>query len=631
MLNPLGTELKRSKYRLLGLVGQGQFGRVFCAVHRQTGHLVALKDLESRRFPTHKFLRELRFLLSLQHVNIVTCYALEHTRTGRYLVMDYCEGGTLRSLIEEGRLNLCQSLKLVLNILAGLEHAHQRGIVHCDVKPENILLTIQPTGWIARISDFGIARLVQEATVYEGVGNTGSPAYMAPERFYGQYSCRSDLYSVGILLFELLAGYRPFTGTPIELMTAHLNRPVKLPDCIDEVWHPILITALQKLPARRYRSATEMLAALQQASVAAGCDRPNLPSNSVPLFQTVAFPSTPHLALPQATLSERVSFLTVATADWGIRLNGNHQADGQRLYEVQGKQLRIHHYQPNDSWEQVQQVLTFSAPIQELLLHRRGCLAITTNSVCNFLWQDASHLKLETRFVINLEQKAGFAVDPLGRWLAIATPDHLGVTSLRFLRLTKSPISLASKPASLDRNLSDQSLLCLIALDSRHIAVVSRSDSGELARQPERCPLRQTLFEIVTRRGDRLGTLLTNLQIGQVYTTPIPYRLIATDAYNAQTLTLIDLKPFRVTRFATVNIVPSWMVMTEWGYVLMDQQGQIVLIDTYGQTVGHIDGPAHPTAIAALDARTLLIATWDGQQGHLYPLDLLKAGVELVL
>ena len=96
--DPLASQpLKRSKYRLLGLVGQGQFGRVFCASHRKTGRLVALKELDHQRFPTHKFLRELRFLLSLQHANIVTCHALEHTRRGRYLVMDYCEGGMLRS------------------------------------------------------------------------------------------------------------------------------------------------------------------------------------------------------------------------------------------------------------------------------------------------------------------------------------------------------------------------------------------------------------------------------------------------------------------------------------------------------------------------------------------------------
>jgi serine/threonine-protein kinase len=263
----LGSELRHSKYRLLGLVGQGQFGRVFCAVHRPTGKLVALKSLERERFPTHKFLRELRILLSLQHPNIVTCQALEQTATGRYLVMDYCEGGTLRSLmLDDVRLSLPQSLKLVADILLGLAHAHDRGIVHCDIKPENILLNVTPTGWNARISDFGIARISQEFN-HQDFGNTGSPAYMAPERFYGQYSVTSDLYSVGILLFELLVGHRPFSGTPTELMSAHLNCPVQIPDHVSPVWHPLLTKALQKLSARRFQSAGEMLSALRIAAL----------------------------------------------------------------------------------------------------------------------------------------------------------------------------------------------------------------------------------------------------------------------------------------------------------------------------------------------------------------------------
>ena len=314
MLYPARTELRRSKYRLLGLVGQGQFGQVFCALHRPTGQLVALKNLEQDRFPTHKFLRELRFLLSLQHPNIVTCRALEHTATGRYLVMDYCEGGTLRGLmVEESRLSLPYAAKLIEDMLAGLDHAHSRGIVHCDIKPENILVQLDPAGWMARISDFGIARLRQDSQIWDGA--TGSPAYMAPERFYGQYSAASDLYSVGILLFELITGYRPFSGTPAELMSAHLNQPLQLPENLPLIWQPVIAKALQKLPGRRFRSAAEMLEAVRLARVA---DSPTTQAPP-PLFSTVLAP--PHcrfeptrqqplqrqihrLATPQANLTQ---------------------------------------------------------------------------------------------------------------------------------------------------------------------------------------------------------------------------------------------------------------------------------------------------------------------------------------
>ncbi len=224
----------QSKYQILHLIGQGQFGRVFCAVHRQTGELVALKELDRQRFATRLFLRELGFLVTLQHPNLVSCRGLEYSPTGRYLVMDYCRGGTLRELMEsEPKLDSLQSLKLITDILLGLEYAHDRGIVHCDLKPENILLEPQEKGWTARISDFGIARLNEEVNAVKiRIGDTGSPAYMAPERFYGRYSYASDLYAIGIILFELLVGERPFSGIFRELRNAHLNQAVSIPETV---------------------------------------------------------------------------------------------------------------------------------------------------------------------------------------------------------------------------------------------------------------------------------------------------------------------------------------------------------------------------------------------------------------
>ncbi|MGI0490496.1 serine/threonine-protein kinase [Alkalinema pantanalense CENA528] len=259
----MATQKKSSKYRLLGLIGRGQFGRVHCAIHRSTGQLVALKELDPVRFPTHQFLRELRFLLTLHHPNIVTCWACEHSPTGRYLVMDYCEGGTLRNLLDAyGSLPITLALSIVEDILAGLAHAHACGIIHCDIKPENILLHLHDQGWTARLSDFGIARLSQELTPHSGF--TGSPAYMAPERFYGQQSMTADTYAVGVLLYEMLVGDRPFTGTPGALMAAHFSQAVCFPGNIPEALQRFLRKALAKLQAQRFQSAGEMLVALQQ-------------------------------------------------------------------------------------------------------------------------------------------------------------------------------------------------------------------------------------------------------------------------------------------------------------------------------------------------------------------------------
>ena len=261
-------EIFHSKYQILHLLGQGQFGRVFCAVNRQTGELVALKELDRQRFPTRLFLRELGFLTTLQHPNIVSCRGLEYSPTGRYLMMDYCREGTLREFIEsEEKSNLLQSLKLITDILSGLEYAHERDIVHCDLKPENILLETQDKGLTARISDFGIARLSKEVNSAKiSGGDTGSPAYMAPERFYGHYSYASDIYAVGVILFELLVGERPFSGIFRDLRNAHLNQTITIPDTVPFVLRSTISKALQKLPQRRFESASEMLKSIQIAT-----------------------------------------------------------------------------------------------------------------------------------------------------------------------------------------------------------------------------------------------------------------------------------------------------------------------------------------------------------------------------
>ncbi len=258
------TKSIHDSYQVLGLAGQGQYGRVFCARPRRGGELVALKELPAERFPTPNLLRELRYLLTLNHPNITRCYALEHAREGRYLVLEYCEGGTLRELIDQVERGLWLPVKQVLSfvdqILAGLDHAHRQGVIHCDVKPENILLKPTPQGWQLKLTDFGIARHPQPAP--GEITATGSPAYMAPERFYGQFGPASDLYAVGIILVELLTGRRPFSGSPSQLMHAHLNQPFVCPEGIPAPLQELLEITLRKLPLRRFRTAAQMRSAL---------------------------------------------------------------------------------------------------------------------------------------------------------------------------------------------------------------------------------------------------------------------------------------------------------------------------------------------------------------------------------
>ena len=139
------------------------------------------------------------------------------------------------------------------------------------------------TGWIARISDFGLAKIIHEFSSENAIGMcTGSPAYMAPERFYGKYSPASDLYAVGVMVFELAVGYRPFSGLPGELMSAHINQPVDIPNKVSYLLRSVISTAMQKLPARRFSSATEMLKSVQLATEVEKLTMGNVPPLSIP-------------------------------------------------------------------------------------------------------------------------------------------------------------------------------------------------------------------------------------------------------------------------------------------------------------------------------------------------------------
>ncbi len=656
-----------SNYRLLGLVGQGQFGRVFCAIHRKSGQMVALKELKHDRFPTHKFLRELRFLLSLQHPNIVTCRALEHTANGRYLVMDYCESGTLRNLVmEEARLHPAHSLKLVMDILLGLEHAHSRGIVHCDIKPENILLQIQPVGWLGRISDFGIAQLSQDLN--QDFNTTGSPAYMAPERFYGQYSPASDLYAVGIILFELLVGERPFSGTPADLMSAHLNQPVQIPAFVPEAIQGVIRRALQKLTGRRFHSAAEMLADLRSAAQATGWSlHMGTEPSMVPLFCRFAnravaapgsapasapaspgYPTAPAIApftpLRQELLKAPISYLRVQSAP------ATSQAPAmETLYCLSRQWVYCRTFTPSllTGQEAQRAVCHLPVPAQSLTIFQGGrhtdkqgdCFAIAAQGLYHLPFPapsgQISSTGLETimvhpQCVLSQETDSAIAIDPHGYWLAAApllpsTP--------------KSPLWLWPWPRlapQRDLECRASQIAQIIPLDSAHGVAISHRHRTQASR-----------FEVFNRRGRFLGHLNVPITTGVFFQGIKPYQLMTYEHLDVShcltgvcpmenclypaSLLVLDLKPFRVIRLP-VAIVPTLVAAAPWGYVLADAAGTLLFLDGAGQEVGQIAGPAQPTAIACFGNNGLLLATWDetAHSGCLYTVDLRQLNLDLL-
>jgi eukaryotic-like serine/threonine-protein kinase len=254
-------------YQILEPIGRGQYGRVFRAINLDTQEVLALKELDRKKFATSRFLNEFCFLVSLSHPNIVKCHAIEYSKNNRYLVMDYFDGGNLRTFLNsQQESSLSKGLEFVCNILQGLEYIHSKGVVHRDLKPENILLKKESERIIACISDFGISKWVNFEPACSSIkSDTGSPAYMAPEQFEGKYSYASDIYAVGIIIFEIIVGVRPFSGIPDKLRDAHLKEPVIIPEIVSLPLQEIITKALQKSPHKRFKSAMEMLKSLQLA------------------------------------------------------------------------------------------------------------------------------------------------------------------------------------------------------------------------------------------------------------------------------------------------------------------------------------------------------------------------------
>lgn len=662
---------KRSqKYRILGLIGQGQFGQVFCAVHRKTGQMVALKNLDHYRFPTHKFLRELRFLLSLQHPNIVNCQSLEHTATGRYLVMDYCEGGTLRQLMNiGGTLTLTQKIGLICDVLAGLQHAHSRGIIHCDIKPENILLALQPGTWQARISDFGIARLTQNESIQAG-GNTGSPAYMAPERFYGQYSLLSDLYAVGIMLYELILDERPFSGTPQELMTAHLNQAVVLPDEMPAELQTIVRTALQKLPARRFRSAAEMLQALQaiapdrlvQADQQLALRSQQLRfANARPLDDWEMQAAVNADRKPVAVQPQHVRLLSsplMAMASFSTELADHastHAAETcrvQHLVKMSPSECAYSQYRPDalsvlDPYYQRPISTPSTERVRGLIPTQEGCFITKAHAVEFFPWPSSTQLSdlLQPTSVVQFDHKSQVIVHAAGHWLAaLATETDQRLQTYRWRYNSTAQTVQVTKPRSQQLPISNSSITTakLLPLDDRHLAVLQQiqsdaalSKAAQSGTESESSPktisavTTRTQLQVFTRRGTRFGSIRINLPIEQAIVTNRPYRLLAIEQGNQQAVVLIDLKPFCAQRIA-IGIVPICLHATDWGYILAAENGEIVLINHDTEIVGRLAGPAYPSAIATFNGYGLLVATWNGRQGQLHTIDLRDLDIDLI-
>jgi serine/threonine-protein kinase len=278
-MRPQPGELINGKYRLVRLIGDGGMGSVFEARHEYLGTTVALKFLhpELARRPglVQRFLREARLSATIQSPHVAHVTDVDQASDGgAYLVMELLEGKSLMSLLEGGKtLSLDVALDYTLQMLAGLEAAHAVGAVHRDLKPDNVFVVTTSRGPVVKLLDFGIAKLRQTeqgqgALTRPGV-MMGTPEYMAPEQVYSADSvdARADVYSVGAMLYEMLAGVRPAQGEDaVQIaaftMAGKVKRLNQVNSAVPEPLAAIVHKAMAPSAADRFASATELRDAL---------------------------------------------------------------------------------------------------------------------------------------------------------------------------------------------------------------------------------------------------------------------------------------------------------------------------------------------------------------------------------
>ncbi len=274
--------LGHGRYEIQGLLGRGGMADVHAALDVRLGRSVAIKRLriELAGDPTFqaRFRREAQSAASLNHPSIVSVYDTgeEPDPSGSgvmlpYIVMERVEGKTLRDILREGRKILPErALEITASVLSALDYSHRAGIIHRDIKPANVMLT--PTGEV-KVMDFGIARAISDAsaTMTQTAAVVGTAQYLSPEQARGeQVDARSDLYSTGCLLFELLTGRPPFVGdSPVSVAYQHVREEPSPPSFFERTVTPeidaITLKALTKRVDERYQSASEMRADIERA------------------------------------------------------------------------------------------------------------------------------------------------------------------------------------------------------------------------------------------------------------------------------------------------------------------------------------------------------------------------------
>lgn len=270
----MGSKILAGRYELIEKIGDGGMAVVYKAKDRLLNRFVAIKILKPEFIKDPKFIdsfrRESQAAAGLSHPNIVSVFDVGKEGNIYYIVMEVLEGDTLSDIIRrDGPLDEMRAIDIAKQIAQALSSAHKKNIIHRDVKPHNILMSEDGT---AKIADFGIAKAVNSGTIVNNTSTVmGSVHYLSPEQARGGYvDARSDIYSLGIVLYEMLTGSVPFDGdNPVSVAMMHMNEAVQPPSRINPAVSPALDKVVLKATAKhqpdRYKSADEMYEALVQA------------------------------------------------------------------------------------------------------------------------------------------------------------------------------------------------------------------------------------------------------------------------------------------------------------------------------------------------------------------------------
>lgn len=279
MIQPGQNVVLDNRYKVIEKIGVGGMADVYRGYDELLGRTVAIKILHANFASDEgfvgRFKREAQNAGRLSHPNIVNMYDVGYDQGYHYIVMEYVEGQTLKEYIQErGKLSIDEAIKFAVAIAEGLEHAHAMGIVHCDIKPHNMLIT--KSGRL-KVTDFGIARAMNSQNTMMYTNSVmGSAHYLSPEQASGKaIDGSTDIYSLGVVLYEMLTGRVPYEAdTPIAVALKHVKDklipPTRYNPSIPPLLESVVMKALQKKSADRYRSVSEMIGDLRMSGGFAG-------------------------------------------------------------------------------------------------------------------------------------------------------------------------------------------------------------------------------------------------------------------------------------------------------------------------------------------------------------------------